>query len=54
MAVAINVLAWAAGMLLTYVLLPRSIRPLAIVIGSFSVYIAYAVGGVTDALFVLF
>jgi len=52
MAVAINVLAWAAGMLLTYVLLPRSIRPLAIVIGSFSVYIAYAVGGVTDALFV--
>jgi uncharacterized membrane protein len=52
MAVAVNVLAWAVGIVLTYLLLPRSIRPLAIVIGSFSVFIAYAVGGVTDALFV--
>ena len=38
--------------MLTFVLLPRPLRPLAIVIGSFSVYISYAVGGVTDALFV--
>jgi uncharacterized membrane protein len=52
LAVAINVLAWAIGIVLTFVLLPRSLRPLAIVIGSFSVYISYAVGGVTDALFV--
>jgi len=52
MAVAVNVLAWAVGIVITYLLLPRSIRPLALVIGSFSVFIAYAVGGVTDALFV--
>ncbi|HEY4928593.1 MAG TPA: hypothetical protein VIH95_05535 [Acidimicrobiales bacterium] len=52
LAVAVNVLAWAAGIVLTYFVLPRPIRPLAIVVGSFSVYIGYAVGGVTDALFV--
>ncbi len=52
LAVGINVLAWAGGVVLTFVLLPRPLRPLAIVVGSFSVYISYAVGGVTDALFV--
>ena len=52
MAMAVNVIAWAIGIALTFVLLPRSLRPLAIVIGSFAVYISYAVGGVTDALFV--
>ena len=52
MAVAVNVAAWALGIVLTFVLLPRRLRPLAIVVGSFAVYISYAVGGVTDALFV--
>ena len=52
LAVAVNVLAWALGIALTFVLLPRPLRPLAIVIGSFAVYISYSVGGVTDALFV--
>jgi uncharacterized membrane protein len=52
MAVAVNVFAWAIGIVLTFVLLPRHLRPLAIVVGSFAVYISYAVGGVTDALFV--
>jgi uncharacterized membrane protein len=52
LAVGINVIAWAVGIALTFALLPRQLRPLAIVIGSFSVYISYAVGGVTDALFV--
>ena len=52
LAVGINVMAWALGIILAFALLPRSLRPLAIVIGSFSVYISYAVGGVTDALFV--
>ena len=47
-----NVLAWAIGMALFFAMLPRRIRPLAIVVTSFSVYIGYAVGGVTDALFV--
>ena len=51
-AVTVNVAAWAVGIVMTFVLLPRSLRPLAIVIGSFAVYISYAVGGVTDALFV--
>ncbi len=52
MAVAVNVAAWALAVVLTFVLLPRRLRPLAIVVGSFAVYIGYAVGGVTDALFV--
>ena len=52
MAVVLNVIAWAVGMVLAYVLLPKDIRPLALVLGSLSVYIGYAVGGVTDALFV--
>ncbi|HEY6625052.1 MAG TPA: hypothetical protein VIX85_14535 [Acidimicrobiales bacterium] len=52
MAVVINVIAWAIGMAVIFWLLPRQVRPLAIVVGSLSVYIGYAVGGVTDALFV--
>jgi len=52
MAVVVNVVAWAAAIVITFLLLPRPLRPLAIVVGSFSVYISYAVGGVTDALFV--
>jgi uncharacterized membrane protein len=51
-AVVINVIAWAIGMAVIFWLLPRPVRPLAIVVGSLSVYIGYAVGGVTDALFV--
>ena len=50
--IVLNVAAWAVAVLLLYLLLPRTLRPVALVIGSFSVYIAYAVGGVTDALFV--
>jgi hypothetical protein len=52
MAVVVNVFVWAAGMVLAFVLLPRQIRPLALVLGSLSIYVGYAVGGVTDALFV--
>lgn len=51
-AVTVNVLAWAVGIVLAFVLLPKRMRPLAIVVGSLSIYIGYAVGGVTDALFV--
>ncbi|MGH2842414.1 MAG: hypothetical protein ACRDKL_02345, partial [Solirubrobacteraceae bacterium] len=51
-AAAVNVGAWALTMLLLFAFLPRSTRPIAIVIGAISVYIAYAVGGVTDALYV--
>ena len=51
-AIVFNVLAWGIGMALFFAMLPRRIRPMAIVVTSFSVYIGYAVGGVTDALFV--
>lgn len=50
----INVIAWAAGLLILFWGLPQPIRPLAIILTSLSVYISYAVGGVTDALFVPF
>ena len=52
LAVMINVLAWGAGIALAFWLLPRPVRPMAIVVGSLGMYIGYAVGGVTDALFV--
>ncbi len=52
MAVVLNVLAWALGILIAFVLLPRQLRAIALVLGSLSIYIGYAVGGVTDALFV--
>ncbi len=50
-AVGLNVVAWAAAAVVLFCLLPRHLRPMAIVVTSLSVYIAYAVGGVTIALF---
>jgi uncharacterized membrane protein len=52
LAVWVNVAAWALGIALTFALLPRDVRALALVLGSLGIYINYAVGGVTDALFV--
>jgi hypothetical protein len=54
MAIVVNVIAWALGIVLVFALLPRSVRPLSMVVGSLGVYIGYAVGGVTDALFLPF
>ncbi|HEV3383150.1 MAG TPA: hypothetical protein VG142_19465, partial [Trebonia sp.] len=51
-AVWVNVTAWAASAVLLYAVLPRSAAPLAAVIASIDVYIGYAAGGVTDALYV--
>ena len=51
LAVALNVLAWAATMLLMFALLPVRVRPAALVIGSVGVYTSYAVGGITDVLY---
>ena len=48
----VNVAAWIVAIVLAFWLLPQRVRPVAIVIGSISVYVGYAVGGVTDALFV--
>ena len=51
-AIMVNVAAWAAAIVLAYVYLPRSLKPLAVVLGSYSIYTGFAVGGVTDALYV--
>ncbi len=53
-AVWFNVTAWALGIVLAYYAVPRSVRPWILVLGSFSVYIGFAQGGVTDALYVPF
>src|SRR5580698_1506113 len=50
--IGINVLAWAVVLLLLFGLLPRHNRASALVIGSLTIYVGYAVGGVTDALYV--
>ncbi len=54
LAVWMNIAFWAAGLVLLALGVPRPVRPLVIVLASLSVYISYAVGGVTDALFVPF
>lgn len=54
LAIGINILAWALAIALSYWLLPRAVKPLAIVLGSLGIYTGFAVGGVTDALYVPF
>ncbi len=51
-AVWVNVAAWAIGAIVLYAVLPRRLAPLAAVVVSLDVFTAYAVGGITDALFV--
>jgi uncharacterized membrane protein len=51
-AVWVDVAAWALGCVLLFRVLPRRLAPLAAVVASLDVYIGYAVGGVTDFLFV--
>jgi hypothetical protein len=51
-AVVVNVAAWAAAIMALFALLPRSIRAAALVVGSLSTYVGFAVGGVTDAAYV--
>lgn len=47
-----NVAAWALGAVILYAVLPPDLAALAVVVASADIYIGYAVGGVTDALFV--
>jgi uncharacterized membrane protein len=47
-----DVAAWALGAVILYAVLPRNLAPLAAVVVSADIYAGYAVGGVTDALFV--
>src|SRR5579863_2314810 len=47
-----EIFSWALGAAILYAVLPRSVAPLAGLVASIDVYIGYAVGGVTDTLFV--
>ena len=51
-AVWVDVAAWALGMVVLFAVLPRRLAPLVAVVASMDVYIGYAVGGITDFLFV--
>ncbi len=53
-AVILNVFAWVVVIVMLYLMLPQKLKALSIIVGSFSVYVGYAVGGVTDALFLPF
>ncbi len=52
LAVAIDVAAWSVSILLMFALLPRRARAAGLVIGALGVYVSYAVGGITDSLFI--
>jgi uncharacterized membrane protein len=47
-----DVAAWALGAVVLYVVLPRNLAPLAAIVVSLDVFTGYAVGGVTDFLFI--
>jgi uncharacterized membrane protein len=49
-----NVAFWVITIGLLYLLLPPTFKLVALVLGSLDMYVAYAVGGVTDALFMPF
>jgi len=48
---AVNVGAWALAVVLAYRFLPRPVKPMAIIFGSTVVYTSFALGGVSDALY---
>jgi hypothetical protein len=50
--VIVNVAAWSASIIALFALLPRSVRAAALVVGSLSTYVGFAVGGVTDAVYI--
>ncbi|MDA8034271.1 MAG: hypothetical protein M0T71_08915 [Actinomycetota bacterium] len=51
LAVMMNALAWAVAIVAVFLVLPRPYRPLALVLGSLAAYDGYALGGVTDMLY---
>lgn len=52
LAVVLNAVAWGVSIVLLFVILPREVRALALVIGSIAAYGSYAIGGVTDMLYI--
>ena len=53
MAVAVNIILWVFAVLLTFYLLPRRLRALALVAGSLPILTGFTVGGVTDVVFLI-
>jgi uncharacterized membrane protein len=49
----VNVVCWAATVVLAYRLLPEALKPLAPVLGSLGVFTGFAVGGVTDVVYLV-
>ncbi|MGC9220212.1 MAG: hypothetical protein ACP5H2_02515 [Solirubrobacteraceae bacterium] len=47
----VNIMAWALTLLMMFAMVPRRIRPVAILFGAVMVYAQFTVGGVTDVLF---
>jgi hypothetical protein len=54
LAIGLNVAAWIVSILLLFALLPRRFRAAALVVGSLTTFVAFAVGGITDVLYVPF
>jgi len=48
----VNCLAWAIALVVGYALLPRDLRWIVLVLGFMGLYVGFAVGGVTDAIYV--
>lgn len=47
----INIFAWGLTILLMFALVPRRMRPIALIFGGVSIWAQFAIGGVTDVLF---
>jgi uncharacterized membrane protein len=47
----LNVFAWGLTVVMMFAMLPRNVRPVALLLGGYGLYVAFAIGGVTDALF---
>jgi uncharacterized membrane protein len=47
----LNMVAWALTVVMMFAVLPKRVRPVALLLGGYGLYVAFAMGGVTDALF---
>jgi uncharacterized membrane protein len=53
MAVLVNIFLWVTAVLLTFYLLPKRLRALALIAGSLPILTGFTVGGVTDVVFLI-
>jgi uncharacterized membrane protein len=47
----LNMFAWGLTVVMMFAILPKRARPVALLLGGYGLYVAFAMGGVTDALF---